>query len=284
MIYSFFSPKKNLLQQYIKEARKYPPLRPEVEKFIIQKVQEGSEAAVNLLVRSNLLFVIKIAYKYRNQGMEIEDIISAGNLGLIEAAKRMDPKKDNKFITYAVWWIRQSIRYTIFNQSRLVRLASNKEEKIRKIFKHSVPIKSYIGGMGPDWESLAKKLGENPDELAPIFQLTEPVLSFDSPISDNEGRQLAETLSSGEASPFDELEQKEMNLHIQRASSCLDERESAVLEAYFGLHDHKNMSLAQIGESINLSKERVRQIKETALSKLKSVMVKLPNSNIAQPV
>jgi len=272
MIQNFFSPKKSILQQYIREAKRYSPLDPKVEKFVIHKVKEGSRKATDILINSNLMFVIKIAYKYRNQGLELEDVISAGNLGLIEAAKRMDPEKDNKFITYAVWWIRQSIRYTIFNQSRLVRLASNKEEKLRKVFRGSIPIKSYIGGIGVDWDKLKEKIGDDITQLVPIMHLTEPPISFDMPTGDSDSRNLSETLDSGEASPFEVLHNKEINKHIEIATSCLDQRESAILEAYFGLHDKKNMSLAQIGESINLSKERVRQIKDNALHKMKSVM------------
>lgn len=272
MIQNFFAPKKSILQQYIREAKRYSPLDPLVEKFVIQKVKEGSRKATDILVNSNLMFVIKIAYKYRNQGLELEDVIGAGNLGLIEAAKRMDPQKDNKFITYAVWWIRQSIRYTIFNQSRLVRLASNKEEKLRKIFRGSIPFKTYIGGMGIDWEKLKEKLGDDITQLVPIMHLTEPPVSFDMPVGDSENRHLSETLASDQANPFDDLHSKEIGKHIEIASSCLNEREAAVLEAYFGLHDQKNMSLAQIGESINLSKERVRQIKDTALHKMKNLM------------
>jgi len=272
MIQNFFSPRKSILQQYIREAKRYSPLDPKVEKFVIIKVQEGSRRATDILVNSNLMFVIKIAYKYRNQGLELEDIISAGNLGLIEAAKRMDAEKDNKFITYAVWWIRQSIRYTIFNQSRLVRLASNKEEKLRKVFRNSIPIKSYIGGIGVDWEKLKDKIGDDVTQLIPIMHLTEPTISFDMSIGDRDNRKLSETLDSREASPFDILQSKEINQHIEIATSCLDPRETAILEAYFGLHDKKNMSLAQIGESINLSKERVRQIKDSALHKMKNVL------------
>jgi len=272
MVKRFMKANRNTLRQYIKEAKRYKPLDRETEKVVIRKVQQGSRRAINKLVNANLLFVIKIAYKYRNQGMELEDIISAGNLGLIEAAKRMEPSRKNKFITYAVWWIRQSIRQAIFNQSRLIRLASNKEEKLKQLFRHPIPIKSYIGGMGLDWQKLSEILGYDPDEFHSIIQFLEPPMSFESRRLPNQNISLMETLAGDEATPEEVLQEKERNYYLLQASRCLDKRESQILHEYFGLKETKSLSLSQIGETINLSKERVRQIKDQALKKLRSVL------------
>jgi RNA polymerase primary sigma factor len=268
----FFRSNEALLQQYIREVKRHPPLDIATERYLIRRAQKGSRTAINRLVSANLLFVIKIAYKYRNQGMELEDIISAGNLGLIQAALRMEPARQNKFITYAVWWIRQSIRQAIFNQSRLIRLASNKEEKIKRMYRYSFPVKSYIGGVSLDWEKLEEKLGKDSVELLEIMQFIEPPMSFDYKVDRHHKRSLMETLASDEATPEEVLQQKEREQCLMKASRSLDKREYKILHEYYGLRNTKRMSLSQIGETINLSKERVRQLKDQALKKLRFIL------------
>lgn len=263
-----------ILQTYIREAKKYHLLTRDSEKKLILQVKAGSHQAVNALVRANLLFVVKIAYKYRNQGMDLSDLISAGNLGLIEAAHRMDPEKDNKFITYAVWWIRQSIRHAIFNQSRLIRLASNKEEKVRLLYRQSIPTRSYIGGYAIDFEKAKKIMGDQAEDLINLMQLLEPPVSFDAPRGEDEKTTLLDTLADHELTPDQHFQEKERNQILEEAKQFLDGRENKVLENYFGLEENQHLSLAQIGENINLSKERVRQIKDEALEKLKNIILK----------
>ncbi len=264
-----YSPKRRFLQQYIREAKRFPKLDEMTERIIIRQVKAGKPAAIRKLVNSNLMFVIKIAYKYQNSGMDLEDTISAGNLGLIEAAQRMDPEKKNKFITYAVWWIRQSIRHAMFNEARLIRIASNKEEKLRQLYKHQIPVKSYVGGVSLNWEGLAERLNTTVKELMPIVRHSEAPVSFEAPIGANDSGKLSDTLASDSPTPYNDYENKELVMMVREVSKSLNHRESNVIKHYFGLRDNKNLSMGQIGEAVNLSKERVRQIKEEALVKLK---------------
>ncbi len=264
--------KKEGIQQYISEAKRYKPLSRSVEKLVIKKAHEGSRAAVRRLVQSNLLFVIKIAFKYQNQGLDVPDLVSAGNFGLIEAAQRIDPKKDNKFITYAVWWIRQSIRHAIFSQARVIRLASNKEEKLRVLYKQGIPIKNYIGGFGPDWRKLMETTGDSVSELMSIIQLAEAPVRLDSLDSDEDKSNLLDLLGSNEENPEFIYQDREKNDHLIKATRQLNDRESMIIHEYFGLGNSACASLAQIGEAIHLSKERVRQIKDEALAKMKTIL------------
>lgn len=265
---------QRILQSYIREAKRFPRLEREEEKKLIRQVKNGSLAATHALVRANLLFVIKIAYKYRNQGMELPDLISAGNLGLLEAARRMDPDKENKFITYAVWWIRQSIRYAIFNQARLIRLASNKEEKVRALYRNNLPTKSYQGGYGPDLSQAKKILGTDQADAWNLLQMMETPLSFDAPRRADEKGTLGDVLADAQNNPAEDLIEKELNEMISDATSQLSDREMKILQEYFGLGETQHQSLSQIGEGIHLSKERVRQIKDDALDKLRHLIEK----------
>jgi len=267
-----FSASGRILQSYIKEAKRFPRLEREAEKKLIVQVKNGSLGAIHALVRANLLFVIKIAYKYRNQGMELTDLISAGNLGLIEAARRMDPHKDNKFITYAVWWIRQSIRYAIFNQSRMIRLASNKEEKLRALYRNKLATKSYVGGYAPDLQQAQEILGEEEKELWDLIQMMEAPLSFDAPRGSEEKGTLGDLLPDASQTPDEAFAEKELNTLISEATLQLEDREKKILSEYFGLGDGPHQSLSQIGEGIHLSKERVRQIKDDALTKIRDMI------------
>ncbi len=264
---------RKLLQRYIKEAKKFPQLEPDIEKAMITKVKEGSRPAINALVNANLLFVVKIAYKYRNQGLEIEDLISAGNIGLIIAAMRVDPSQKNKFITYAVWWIRQSIRYAIFNQSRLIRLAANKEEKLRAMYKANLPMRSYIGGTGLDWQQAIDLFGAGAKELYHFIKMVEPPVSLDMNLGSDEGLSLKDVLAVDAPNPHEELHANELKDKLQQAMNSLGKKEQQVLKDYYGLDEVRRMSLTQIGEASELSKERIRQIKDKALSKLRKVLV-----------
>ncbi|MBF0430140.1 MAG: RNA polymerase sigma factor RpoD/SigA [Fibrobacteria bacterium] len=272
MINKFWQKDNKILRRYIKEAKRYPALEREQEKSLILKVQQGSRKSLNALVNSHLLFVVKIAYKFRNQGLELEDVISAGNIGLIQAAMRVNPALKNKFITYAIWWIRQSIRYAIFNQSRLIRLASNKEEKLRILFKQTLPMKSIIGGTEFDWENLKGALGKDTEDLKAIVRFMDTPVSIDSRVKKDENISLKEVLASDENTPEESFYEQERKEHIKNATTCLNKRESRVLREYFGLSDMHSLSLSEIGEEQNLSKERIRQIKNKALKKLRSIL------------
>lgn len=268
MIKYFTTAKRSVLQQYIKEARKYKLLSRAEERAVVTKVKQGNKRAIHKLINCNLMFVIKIAYKYRNQGLDIEDLISAGNLGIIEAAKRMSSEKDNKFITYAVWWIRQSIRQQIFNQGRLIRIASNQEEKLRQLYRNSFPLKNYIGSTGLDWEKIANVSDRDFKHLLPLLQLSEAMVSLDAPTQD-EKTNFVDFLESNTGTPETEFEKNEKKDTLHKVAASLDSRENQILTNYFGLNDTKQLSLAQIAELVDLSKERVRQIKDTALIKLR---------------
>jgi len=256
------------LDQFVKEARRYKPLDKKEERLLISKIQKhNSKIALDYLVHCNLMIVVKTALKFRNQGLEIEDLVGAGNMGLIEAAKRFELSRENKFITYAVWWIRQAIRMAIFN-SRTIRIAVNKEELLRKMMRDFSP-RNVIGGQAIDCRALAEKYKIDQSKVESLISFSESSLSFDKETDD--GTTLHGIIEDKKENALDGIISKEFKEQIKNAINSLDERESYILKSYFGIKC-KKISLAKIGEDMSLSKERIRQIKDEALRKIEDYL------------
>ena len=262
-----------LYYQYIKDITKYPLLTRAEEVELLTRVKEGDQRAMNLLVCSNLKFVINVAFMYKNQGFSLPELINEGNLGLIEAAKRFDLGRNLKFISYAVWWIRQSITRAIAERARLVRISAEKELILRRFSKHNITMRQTIGGgLVMDTEALGLKLGYTGTQVEKILEMGMRHASLDDPIGSDEGSSVMDIIrdSSAEA-PDAHIEEESKQKRVSTLLQRLPEQEKTVLGMYFGIGYHEPLNLEEIGEVIGLSKERVRQIKEKGLAALRSM-------------
>lgn len=263
----------SLYYQYIKDITKYPLLTRPEEVELLKRVKEGDQRAMNRLVCSNLKFVINVAFMYKNQGFSLPELINEGNLGLIEAAKRFDINRNLKFISYAVWWIRQSITRAIAERARLVRISAEKELILRRFSKHNITMRQTVGGgMMMDTEALGKKLGYSSAQVEKILEMGLRHSSLDDPIGNEEGTSVLDIIEDTHTdSPDLPVEEESKKQQISRLLERLPDQEKTVLSMYFGIGYHDPLNLEEIGEVIGLSKERVRQIKEKGLAALRSM-------------
>ena len=262
-----------LYYQYIKDINKYPLLTRVEEVELLTRVKAGDHRAVNLLVCSNLKFVINVAFMYKNQGFSLPELINEGNLGLIEAAKRFDLGRNLKFISYAVWWIRQSITRAIAERARLVRISAEKELILRRFSKHNITMRQTIGGgLVMDTEALGQKLGYTGHQVEKILEMGMRHASLDDPIGSDEGTSVMDVIRDDHAeAPDAHIEEESRQKRVSTLLARLPEQEKTVLGMYFGIGFHEPLNLEEIGEVIGLSKERVRQIKEKGLAALRSM-------------
>ncbi len=257
------------LEKYLEEIGEYSPLPPEQEVALAKRIKKGDKEALDILVRSNLRFVVSVAKEYQNQGLPMEDLINEGNLGLIKAAERFDETRGFKFISYAVWWIRQSILQALAEQSRIVRLPLNRVGAINKIGK-------MLNNLGQEYEreprldELANRMNMNSFELAETLRTSSRHLSLDAPFQQGDGNSLLDVLKNEHMSPPDEdLMDESLRLEIEKVLATLTLREAKIIKLYFGIDQDRPLTLEEIGEIFNLTRERVRQIKEKALRKLR---------------
>jgi RNA polymerase primary sigma factor len=258
------------LDQYLKEISQYPLLKREDEVRLAQKIHEGCEESLDMLVRSNLRFVVSVAKKYQNQGVALGDLINEGNLGLIRAAQKFDETKGIKFISYAVWWIRQSILQALAEQSRIVRVPLNRAGALYRMGKRSSALLQELG-REPTVDELADELDLSLEEVQRTLAISQTHLSLDAPLTPGQDNRLIDYLpdqfSSG---PDDETYERALSSTIDEALATLKEREAKVLRLYFGLEDSRDpMTLEEIGALLGITRERVRQIKERALARLR---------------
>ncbi len=232
--------------------------------------REGSQDALETMTKSNLRFVVSVAKQYQNQGLSLSDLINAGNVGLIKAAKRFDETKGFKFISYAVWWIRQSILQAIVEHSRIVRLPLNKVGSYNKVNEAFITFMQEYE-RDPTNEELAEILEMTPKEVSNMLKNTNRHLSVDAPISGEEGdsTMLDVIPSNLNLSPDDTLMEESLKEEVQQGLSILAPREVQVLSAYYGLNGSQPLTLEEIGEQYGLTRERVRQIKERAIRRLR---------------
>jgi len=257
------------LDQYLKEISAYKLLSREDEVALASEIRKGNEEALDKLVRSNLRFVVSVAKKYQNQGVALGDLINEGNLGLIRAAHKFDETKGIKFISYAVWWIRQAILQALAEQSRIVRVPLNRAGALHRIGKRSSSLLQELG-REPTVEEIADELQLSHEEVERTLAISQSHLSLDAPLTPGEDNRLLDylpdQLSSG---PDDETYERALSGTIDEALGTLKEREAKVLRLYFGLEGKDPMTLEEIGSELGITRERVRQIKEKALVRLR---------------
>ena len=263
-----------IYQQYLKEVAKHPLLERQEEIALIKLAASSNKAAMDKLVVSNLRFVINIAFMYKGQGLTINELINEGNLGLMEAARRFDPDQKIKFISYAVWWIRQSITRAISEKGRLVRISAEKELVLRRLNKLSKTQRQTIGGTFViDSEELSGKTDYTPEQIEKILDMGMRHTSLDAPTNEEGDHSLMDfTVDDAAISDQDALEKSETGYLRERVAQ-LPAQEQKVLKLYFGLDSAYSMNLNEIGKMIGLSKERVRQVKEKGLSHLRAMGV-----------
>ena len=257
------------LDKYLQEIGKVDLISADEEVILAQKIKAGDEIALEKLTKANLRFVVSVAKQYQNQGLSLPDLINEGNLGLIKAAKRFDETRGFKFISYAVWWIRQSILQALAEQSRIVRLPLNKIGSINKINKTYASLEQKYE-REPSADEIANVLEISSNDVRESQRNSGRHISMDAPLVDGEDSNLYDVIMSGESpNPDDSLINDSLRTEIERSLQTLTEREADVIRLYFGLSSKHAMTLEEIGEKFDLTRERVRQIKEKGIRRLK---------------
>ncbi|MXW04379.1 MAG: RNA polymerase sigma factor RpoD/SigA [Gemmatimonadetes bacterium] len=261
------------LDLYLKEIGDTELLTPEDEEELARRIRDGDEKALETMIHANLRFVVVVAKQYQNQGLALSDLISEGNIGLMKAARRFDEKKGFKFISYAVWWIRQAILHALAEQARLIRLPVNKIEELRRIersIKKREAEMAQAGETSSDGgdEGEERSYGKGRHPALPEWASTP--LSLDAPVGDQDAYTLMDRLRDQDSKmPDDALQEELLRTEVRRAVSNLTDRESEVLNLYFGLNSDRAYTLEEIGVRFGLTRERIRQIKQKAINKLR---------------
>ena len=257
------------LEKYLADISKEEMISPDEEIVLAKKIREGDEAALDRLTRANLRFVVSVAKQYQNQGLTLPDLINEGNLGLIKAAKRFDETRGFKFISYAVWWIRQSIMQAISEHARIVRLPVNQLGSLTKINKAFTKLEQEYE-REPSLEELAEITDLTVDKISDAFRISTRQISVDAPLLNGEDNSLLDVIQNKEVEQADTIMMNHsLKKEIERSLNILDEKERDVISLFFGLESEEPYTLEEIGEKYDLSRERVRQIKEKALKKLR---------------
>jgi RNA polymerase primary sigma factor len=257
------------LDKYLQEIGRVDLLTPDQEIDLAIKIKNGDQSALEKLTKANLRFVVSVAKQYQNQGLSLGDLINEGNLGLIKAAKRFDETRGFKFISYAVWWIRQSILQALAEQSRIVRLPLNRVGALNKIGKAYSNLEQEFE-REPSAMEIAQELDMDVSEIADNLKIAGKHVSMDAPFAQGEENRLLDVIENDQQpSPDFILMNESLKSEIKRALSTLSDREAEVIKLYFGLNKEHSMTLEEIGERFNLTRERVRQIKEKAIRRLR---------------
>jgi len=259
------------LDQYFLDIGKVDLLTPKEEVDLAVKIRNGDLNAQHKLVKANLRFVVSVAKMYQNQGLSLGDLINEGNVGLIKAAKRFDETRGFKFISYAVWWIRQGITSAIAEQTRVVRLPINRIGNLSKLNKAYKSLEQENEAK-PSLEELAKVLNVSTDDVAFTLQTSARHLSLDAPLSNNDENKnsLKDVIENGQDLPDKDLMQESLKQEIANFLSSLNQREAEIIKLSFGIGSYHKATLEEIGEKFNLTRERIRQIKEMGLKKLRN--------------
>ncbi len=257
------------LDLYLKEIGETPLLTPAQEVSLAKRIKQGDQTSLEKLTKANLRFVVSVAKQYQNQGLSLADLINEGNIGLIKAAKRFDETRGFKFISYAVWWIRQAILQALAEQSRIVRLPLNRVGTLHKIGKIASSLEQEFG-REPSPDEIAKELELSEAEVSDTLKISNTHLSLDAPFSTSEDNSLIDVLEDElQPAPDESLLKDSLRLEIEKALDTLTPREAEVINLYFGLSHEKALTLEEIGVRFNLTRERVRQIKEKAIRRLR---------------
>lgn len=259
------------LDQYLQEISKYPLIPQSEEVALAQRIRTGDDEALDTLVRSNLRFVVSVAKKYQNQGVSLSDLINEGNLGLIRAAHKFDETKNIKFISYAVWWIRQAILQALAEQSRIVRVPLNRAGTLHRISRRSAALLQELG-REPTPAEIAEGMDIEIEEVQKTLSISQSHLSLDAPMTPGENNRLVDYLADPQGAGSDaETFEHALTQSILEVLTTLKEREATVLRLYFGIDGSEPMTLEEIGGFLGITRERVRQVKDKALNRLRHV-------------
>ncbi len=258
------------LEKYLQDIGKEMMVSPHEEVELAQRIKAGDQFALDKLTRANLRFVVSVAKQYQNQGLSLPDLINEGNLGLIKAAQRFDETKGFKFISYAVWWIRQSILQAIAEQSRMVRLPLNQIGAMNKVKKALAKLEQ-VYQREPSPEEISEVVELSSDQISDVLRVSNKPISMDAPFDNNEDNNTLLDVMFNEDIPLADshLLSESLTEDINRSLNTLSKREGEVIKMFFGIGTRHSMSLDEIGMQLSLTRERVRQIKETALRRLK---------------
>ena len=257
------------LSRYLEEIGNYEPFPPAREVELAQKIHKDDQVALEELVKANLRFVVSVAKDYQGQGLPLTDLINEGNLGLIKAAGRFDETRGFKFISYAVWWIRQSILQALAEHSRIVRLPLNRVGTISKITKTAEKLEAEIE-RSPNEQEIGRQLEMTPDEVIDAMRISRRHHSLNAPFRDGDKNSLIDVIKDeNQSSPDEPLMNDSLKDEIRQSLDTLKERERQVIKMYFGIERDYALTLNEIGEEFNLTRERVRQIKEKAIRRLR---------------
>jgi len=256
------------LDKYLQEIGKVELISANEEVILAKRIREGDQLALEKLTKANLRFVVSVAKQYQHKGISLGDLINEGNAGLIRAASRFDETRGFKFISYAVWWIRQSIMQALAEQSRIVRLPLNRVSSLNKIFKAFSELEQKYQ-RDPTVEELAEVLNIGSDEVLYDMKISGKQVSVDAPFAYGDENNLLDVLENDHKTPDSELMDDSLCGEVQRALATLTQRESDVISFYFGLNGENTMTLEDIAQKFNLTRERVRQIKEKATRRLR---------------
>ena len=266
------SSEEGSLDQYLKEISAYPLLTREEEAELARRIRQGDEEALDKLVRSNLRFVVSVAKKYQNQGVALGDLINEGNLGLIRAAHKFDETKGIKFISYAVWWIRQTVLQALAEQTRSVRIPLNQNSNLVKLSRTETALTQALGRSPTDQE-IAEEMGEPVETIRALRRVAASELSLDAPIdrSDRDSASFGERFAGAESTDIEEqVEAQARREFLDRMfEKYLTERERKILYLYYGLDDGEERTLEEIGSLLGVTRERIRQIRNRAFEKLR---------------
>jgi len=259
---------------YLREIGQIPLLTPEQEIDLAAKIKKGDKAARSLMIRSNLRLVVKIAHDYANLGLPLLDLISEGNIGLMKAVERFDPAKGGKLSTYAAWWIKQSIKRALANQSKTIRLPVHLVDKISKMRRVALQMSEELGREPTD-DELAEEVGLSSGKISQLKTVSIRPASLDAPISDDDSTEFGEIVGDLEAlTPFENLRDKNLRDEVSDLLAVLDEREKKIIFSRFGLDGGKAKTLEEVGKKFGVTRERIRQLQNIALMKLRRALQK----------
>jgi len=262
------------LKLYLREISKTPLLTPDEEVELAKRIKKGDKEARSHMIRANLRLVVKIAQDYAGYGLPISDLISEGNIGLMKAVERFDPKKGGKLSTYAAWWIKQSIKRALANQSKTIRLPVHMVDKIAKMRRISTMLAEALG-REPTYEELAEEIGLPRRKLAMLKQASQRPTSLDAPINEGEATEYGEIIGDERAvNPLEMLSDKNLQSQLDGLLSVLDERERKIIDERFGLTGKKPMTLEEVGRQFGVTRERIRQLQNSALTKMRRALRK----------
>jgi RNA polymerase primary sigma factor len=259
---------------YLREIGQIPLLTPDQEIELAAKIKKGDKAARSLMIRSNLRLVVKIAHDYANLGLPLLDLISEGNIGLMKAVERFDPAKGGKLSTYAAWWIKQSIKRALANQSKTIRLPVHLVDKISKMRRVALQMSEELGREPTD-DELAEEVGLSSGKISQLKTVSIRPASLDAPISDDDSTEFGEIVGDLEAlTPFEQLRDQNLRDEVSDLLAVLDEREKKIIFSRFGLDGGKAKTLEEVGKKFGVTRERIRQLQNIALMKLRRALQK----------